>query len=57
MTGNGEMHRQNSTSVDSIDAVVDWLNEWWERTDERTWLKVQFKRNFPELADWLKSQF
>jgi len=41
-----------------IKFILNWLNEWWEKTDEkhRIWLEVQIKRCFPEYAEWLAQQ-
>ena len=60
MTGEGEMYKEKpiqkeKTTQFKSELFLNWLNEWWEQTDEkhRNWLEVQIKRCFPEYAEWL----
>jgi len=38
------------------EVIMKWLSEWWKRADdeEKSWMKVQMKRCFPEYIEWLK---
>ena len=63
LTGQGEKYRRKQpreqpnkkTTQFESEWFLNWLNEWWEKTDEehRNWFSVQIKRCFPEYAEWL----
>ena len=64
-TGKGSMYRhEKETPLNSIDNIADipreqikqWVDDFWKDSDEdeRTWLRVEMKRKFPEFAEWLK---
>lgn len=41
-----------------LEAILSWLRTWWAtaEADERTWLVVELRRTFPELADWFRAR-
>jgi hypothetical protein len=41
-----------------LERAITWLREWWAHAtpDERTWMRIQLERTFPELAEWQKKQ-
>ncbi|MCD4831745.1 MAG: helix-turn-helix domain-containing protein [Anaerohalosphaeraceae bacterium] len=63
LIGEGSMYRQEKP-LNSIDNIADipreqikqWVDDFWKDSDEdeRTWLRVEMKRKFPEFAEWLK---
>ena len=62
LTGEGEMLRGVPASrvTDIADRpreqLKQWIDDFWKDADEdeRAWLIVEMKRQFPEFADWLK---
>lgn len=63
LTGEGEMHRQphiyNEGPVDIKDIPLcnmkQWLDDFWQTAgeDEKAWLKVHFRKCFPDFEQWL----
>jgi transcriptional regulator with XRE-family HTH domain len=62
LTGEGPMFVGGSKVVDIKDIpkeqIKEFIEEFWQKANEkeRIWFEVQFKRAFPEYADWLQKK-
>ena len=50
--------RLDDITNNDLAGMARFLAETWAKADddERAWLRVQFKKAFPEFAAWLKSR-
>ena len=62
LTGEGPMFVGGSKVADIKDIpkeqIKEFIEEFWQKANEkeRIWFEVQFKRAFPEYADWLQKK-
>ncbi|MEW5804086.1 MAG: helix-turn-helix transcriptional regulator [bacterium] len=64
LTGEGNMLQEGAKKQTSPFPIEDlpkeqikqWLDDFWIHAspDERTWIRIEMKKKFPEFAEWLK---